>query len=314
MFRRLSATVIAFSLVACGNPEPEGPTVEEQAYEAKTLFWEVFNAGAYERIPEAQEKLLAAYEKDLSDKTMGETAMLLGVSHYWNAAEWRRDLTRPNSGQYQAILKTDEYLTVALEYRPNDARVMCWLGGAKTFRSQVERNPALFDEGLVLINKCATIYPSFGLIMKGFIGSFMPVESDMYQDAITSIWKNVDVCIDKEIDRVNPAFQEYMHLTSNLEGQYLACWNGPTAPHNLEGFWLFMGDLLTKVGQPEQAKIIYNNALLVQDVEKWPYYAKLTERIATVDERAALYGDSDMSNDPPMLPQTTYQCVLCHQK
>jgi tetratricopeptide (TPR) repeat protein len=312
MLQRLSVALIALCLTACGvEPEPTGPTIEEQAAEAKSLFWEVFNAGAYERIPEAQAKLLAVYEQDQS---LGENAMLLGVAHYWNAAEWRRDLSRPARGQYEAILKTDEYLTVALELRPNDGRIMCWLGGAKTFRSQVERNPALMDQGLALITQCASVYPSFGLIMKGFIGSFLPVQSELYQQAITSIWKNVDVCIDKEIDRTNPDFTEYMHLTSNLEGQYLACWNGPTAPHNLEGFWLFMGDLLLKAGQVEQAKIIYNNALLVPELEKWPYYQTLLARIETADQRAALYADSDMANDPPMLPQTTYQCVLCHQK
>ena len=43
-------------------------------------------------------------------------------------------------------------------------------------------------------------------------------------------------------------------------------------------------------------------------------YPRLQERIATVDQRAALYADSDAANDPPMLPQTTYQCVLCHQR
>jgi hypothetical protein len=312
MLRRLSVPLLALSLVACGvDPEPTGPTIQEQAAEAKALFWEVFNAGAYERIPEAQAKLLAVYEQD---QTLGENAMLLGVSHYWNAAEWRRDLSRPSRGQYEAILKTDEYLTVALELRPNDGRIMCWLGGAKTFRSQIERNPALMDQGLALINQCATVYPSFGLIMKGFVGSFLPVQSDLYQQAVTAIWENVDVCIDEDISRENPDFTNYMHLTGNLSGQYLACWNGPTAPHNLEGFWLFMGDLLTKVGQVNQAKIIYNNALLVPEVEKWPFYNRLMERIETVDQRAALYGDDVATNDPPMLPQTTYQCVLCHQK
>ncbi|HEX8434220.1 hypothetical protein [Archangium sp.] len=311
MLRRLSVVLIALCLTACGvEPEPT-QTIEEQAAEAKTLFWEVFNAGAYERIPEAQTKLLAVYEQD---QTLGENAMLLGVSYYWYAAEWRRDLSRPNSGQYEAILNTDKYLTVALELRPNDARIMCWLGGAKTFRSQVERKPALMDEGLALIDKCATLYPSFGLILKGFVSSFLPVQSDLYQEGISAMWRNVDVCIDKEIDRTNPDFTSYMHLTNNLSGQYLACWNGPTAPHNLEGFWFFMGDVLTKAGHKEQAKAIYNNALLVPDVQKWVFYDKLTARIATVDQRAELYSDSDMKNDPPMVTQDTFQCVLCHQK
>ena len=224
MLRVLSAALIALSLTACGVEEEPTQTIDEQAAEAKALFWEVFNSGAYERIPEAQAKLLAVYGEG---RFAGENAMLLGVSHYWNAAEWRRDLSRPNAGQYDAILNTDKYLTVALALRPNDGRIMCWLGGAKTFVARIERNPALMTDGLALINKCATVYPNFGLIMKGFVGSFQPVQSEMYQDAVTSIWKNVDVCIDKEIDRVDPDFTSYMHLNGDLSGQYLAAGKAP---------------------------------------------------------------------------------------
>jgi hypothetical protein len=292
-------------ITSCGDEEPpaEKPSPVQ-------LFRETFNQGAYERIPEVEAALLEAYEKD---PTNAEFAFFLGTLYFWQASEWGRDPSRGSEAQLAQLVKMHRYLNDAVQLNPDDAQAWCFLGSAKMSRARFGNNLGLLNEGIADINKCAEMYPHFGLLMISITHAGMPINSPGFRRAVDSIWNNLEVCINGPIDRTNPDFTPYMSLTSNLEGPYLACWNSPTAPHNLEGFWLIMGDLLVKNNQPDLARRVYDNARLDPAYETWQFKDYLLQQQQTVDQRAALYRDTNPGNDPSVILQT-YQCVLCHQK
>ncbi|MCP3105259.1 hypothetical protein LZ198_40965 [Myxococcus sp. K15C18031901] len=307
-------------LVGCGSSDPvdpQGPPdpqeLEKQADDARILFDEIFKAAEYERIPEVRAALKAVYDQD-SSVNDGDVAMLLGVTYLWNTAEWERDPSRGTEARRQEVLKGEEYLTRAKELRPTDGRVYCWLGIMKAFRSQVELNLALYQESIDLIDQGIELFPQFSHLVVAFVKSGWAANSTEFAGAIEHIWKNVDVCIEGAIDRQNPDFTQYMHLMSNTGGQRRACWSSDLVPHNLEGFWFHMGDLLVKNNQPDLAVTAYENAKLLPTYSTWTYAEEMETRQTNAHENAAKYRDSDTKNDPPLLPQTTFQCTVCHQK
>jgi len=56
------------------------------------------------------------------------------------------------------------------------------------------------------------------------------------------------------------------------------CWNSWIAPHNFEGFFLNLGDMLVKAGDWQTAQKIYANAKLPKEYATWKYQAVLEER------------------------------------
>lgn len=58
------------------------------------------------------------------------------------------------------------------------------------------------------------------------------------------------------------------------------CWN---TPHGVEGFFVYMGDALTKRGDAATAKAIYANARKAPEYASWPFASVLEDRVAKVD-------------------------------
>jgi hypothetical protein len=294
-------------------PPPDPQELKKQADDARILFDEIFLTGAYERIPEARAALKAVYDQD-SSVNGGDVAMLLGVTYLWNTAEWQRDPSRGTEARHEEVLKGDEYLTRAKELRPTDGRVFCWLGIIKAFRSQIELNLTMYQESIDLINQGVALFPQFGHLVIAFVKSAWPAQTTEFAGAIENIWKNVDVCIEGAMDRQNPDFTQYMSLMSDTSGLRRACWSSQLVPHNLEGFWFHMGDLLVKNNQPALAVTAYENAKLLPTYSTWSYAGEMETRQLNAHANAAKYRDSDSQNDPPLLPNTTFQCVVCHAK
>lgn len=84
--------------------------------------------------------------------------------------------------------------------------------------------------------------PEFNLFTGGYVFSRLPADSPQFQEGLAWQWRTLDHCIE--------------------EGKKRACWNSWIAPHNLEGFFLNMGDMLVKSGDWQMAQKIYANARL----------------------------------------------------
>jgi hypothetical protein len=95
------------------------------------------------------------------------------------------------------------------------------------------------------------------------------------------------------------------------------CFNEGLAPHNLEGAFVLFGDLYTKAGRVEDAIEAYETAATAGEANGWnpAFVAHARELAAGAGERAALYGDSDPSNDPPFTDLGgAGNCAYCHNR
>ena len=113
------------------------------------------------------------------------------------------------------------------------------------------------------------------------------------------------------------AHTTYMALETK-EGEKRACWNSWIAPHNFEGFFLNMGDMLVKAGDWQTAQTIYTNAKLAKEYPTWPYQAVLEERITQAEANVALFNAArpagSRTADAAMMINSEFACMACHQE
>ncbi len=92
----------------------------------------------------------------------------------------------------------------------------------------------------------------------------------------------------EKVDRRTGDYAKYMALETTT-GPKRACWNSWIAPHNFEGFFLNMGEMLVKQGDPATARPVYANARLSKTYQEWPFKSVLEDRIARAEENVALF-------------------------
>ncbi|HSW70631.1 MAG TPA: hypothetical protein VLH77_01470, partial [Gammaproteobacteria bacterium] len=123
-----------------------------------------------------------------------------------------------------------------------------------------------------------------------------------------------DRCTNTKINRTNPDYRPFMVLETT-QGRQRACWNSWIAPHNFEGFFLNMGDMLVKQGDWQTGIKIYKNARLSRTYSSWPYRDRLEKRIQNAKENVAYFRkENEPSPDRRILFNSGYGCAACHQR
>jgi hypothetical protein len=148
--------------------------------------------------------------------------------------------------------------------------------------------------------------------------SNQPADSERFREGLEWQWQNLDVCVGSRVDRANPDFKRYM-AQATTEGTQRVCWNGWIAPHNFEGFFLNMGDMLVKSGDWQTARTIYANARLSPTYAQWKYAPVLEARIEQAQANVSAFAkppSQDRSGAPGsrMMFNSTYACMACHQQ
>lgn len=135
-----------------------------------------------------------------------------------------------------------------------------------------------------------------------------------FEEALEYQWKTLERCSGTKIDRNDPDYT-YALGQETLEGDKRACWNSPVVPHNFEGFFLNMGDMLVKAGSPDTARTIYANARLSATYDEWPYRELLEERIRDADANVLAFRyPSAGAKTQTIMVTSTFACVACHQR
>ena len=119
----------------------------------------------------------------------------------------------------------------------------------------------------------------------------------------------------------NPDFRKYMHLDTK-EGPKRACWNSWIAPHNFEGFFLNMGDMLVKAGDWQTAQKIYANARLSPGYAQWKFSPTLESRIVQAQGNVSAFNAPPRGTlrpdaatvDAVVMNQSRFACMACHQQ
>ena len=283
---------------------------------AHAFFLASLNAGKYENLPEAFRLLTAAYLQNPRDAAI---SFHLGMAHLWKVSERSRSPERDPTITDHLIL-ADKYLSEAHRLDPSDPRIPGFEGSVKMALGSIHQDEALKRRGYFMLKDGMTAYPEFNFFTMSFVLSNAPRADPKFEDAVDYAWKNIELCVGRPVERTVAGVRS---LGDSLRGAMSpaaavpggsddrACRNPPTAPHNVEGFLLHMGDILVKKGDVETAREVYRLARVAPTYADWPYGSVLDARIEQADSRARSFA-SGTKPEPELMFQSPYGCVGCH--
>ncbi len=305
----------AIGLTGCGAEiDLEAPPLlsEGDLSQGRSAYFDALWDGNYNNLDE----IIITLKKE-ADAGDPQSLAVLGFAHSWKLAEYRRDPVNSSITDH-AKLAADAF-SGAIKELPHDARLLGFRGSFRQARGRIENNSLLTALGWFDEVNAANRWPAWGLFTKAYgLITFGPDES-LYQQGIDSLWDNLDICAGEEVNREAFNLQDYPQLTQSNDDPRIErpCTNTPVAPHNLEGFFLYFGDMYSKASNINKAETMYRTALEV-NTGSWPYVNVATKRIERLQDLPALFnlerGSSEpVSVDDINLFQSQISCVVCHQ-
>ena len=306
----VAATGMCILLTGCSYiaiasaPEKKPVSVRSgEAIAADLQFWDVFHGARYDDIPATLELLTGAYLKNPTDSV---TASHVAWLHIWRLSERDRLDKVPATITDDAVLSR-KYFQEAVTLNPEDARLLGFLAATTVGEGAIHKDEKLVRKGYYLLRDSIDAWPEFNLFTAGYTMSRQPVDSPQFREALDWQWKNVDLCAGEKISRTQPDYSRYMAMNTTV-GPKRVCWNSQIAPHNFEGFFLNMGDMLVKSGDWQTAQKIYSIAKLSPDYGNWKYAPLLDEQIKNAQSNVTSFA----SNKGIMI-NTKHSCMACHQ-
>jgi hypothetical protein len=281
----------------------------EAAQKADEIFWQTFHQGEYEKIPQALEALTAAYLETPADAV---TAAHIAWLHNWRIAERARMESVPATIIADTMLAR-RYFQEAVKLNPSDVRYLGFFAGHILAEATLHQDEKLTREGYFMMLDAIKAWPEFNLFTGGYVMSRLSADSPRFREGLEWQWRTLDECIEGKLDRANPDYAKYMSLETK-EGQKRACWNSWIAPHNFEGFFLNMGDMLVKSGDWQTAQKIYANAKLSKEYASWKYQAVLDDRIKQAQDNVALFNAPNETLEARIMINSEFACMACHQQ
>ena len=296
--------------VAMAPDKQASTTRTESATRADKLFWSTLHSGDYDGIQAAIDALTAAYLQNSQDAT---TAAHIGFLHIWALTERARLGTIPPTITDHAVLAR-KYFSEAVRLNPSDARFLGFLGVLTVSEASIHKDEKLKRRGYYTLVRSIHAWPEFNLFTAGYVMSQKPSDSPRFKEALEWQWQNLDVCAGEEVSRTTGDYSPYMRLQT-MEGVKRVCWNSWIAPHNFEGFFLNMGDMLVKSGNWRLAQKLYANARLSPDYKRWKFAPVLEERIAQAEQNVALFNnEAPQGKSRQIMVKSTFGCMGCHQE
>ncbi|HET7833019.1 MAG TPA: hypothetical protein VFK88_08660 [Gallionella sp.] len=309
---------ISSALAACTNmaveSAPKKQTATQRsdaAIKADALFWDTLHNGEYEKIQNALEVLTAAYLNTPNDSI---TAGHIGMLHFWRITE-RNRLTQIPASITDDIVVARKYLQESVTLNPSDARYQGFLGGAMAIEGTIHHDEKLVRRGYYTLLDSAKAWPEFNLFTYGYVMSLQPADSPRFKEGLEWQWLTLDKCIEGKVDRQSVDYSAYKVIQAS-EGVKRVCGNSWIAPHNIEGFFLNMGDMLVKSGDWKTAQQIYAGARLSPGYTTWKFRPVLEDRIKDAQKNVALYNapkDLGLKQEPQMMVNSAFACTACHQ-
>lgn len=302
----------AFMAVQTAPAKKPAPNRTEAALRADTLFWQTLHGGDYNGIGRAMQALKAAYLEAPND---GVTAAHVAYLHIWRLAEGGRAAVRSPDITDDAVMSR-KYFEEAVRLKPEDARFQGFLGSALLAEGSIHQDQKIVRQGYYRLLDSIDAWPEFNLFTAGYSMSGQPADSARYKEALEFQWRNMEVCAGARIDRREPSYAAYMNQVTT-EGPKRVCWNSWIAPHNFEGFFLNMGDMLVKSGDWETARKVYANARLSPDYDSWKFKPVLEARIAQAQANVEPFRAADggrSAGGAVLMNRSDYACSACHQR
>jgi len=283
---------------------------------ANDYFWEQFHAGNYDLVDSVLYYLTASYTDNPNNL---ETVTHLGFAHVWKLAERARLDEIPPTIIDHATLNL-KYYSESYDMNPRDPRVLGFLADAQMTLGSINDDGRLQRQGWFDGQQSIRQWPEFNYFTVGYVLSAQPHTEKRFQDAVDWMWKTLDICYCEQVDRDNFDIGPYLPLEAQeTDNRRLrACWNSWIAPHNLEGYYLNMGDMLVKSGDWERGLMIYELVKQIPEYERWPYQELLEQRIANAQTnverfRQEVERGQVLDDNQVMLFNTSVACAVCHE-
>ena len=284
----------------------------ESAQRADALFWQTLHSGDYDGIPKAMQAVKGAYLQTPSDAT---SAAHVGFLHIWRLAESARIGTLSPAVTDDAVLAR-RYFQEAVALNPADARYQGFMASALLAEGAIHKDEKITRRDFFAMRDAIDAWPEFNLFTAGYVMSGQPFDSPRFKEGLEWQWRTLDVCAGTAVDRKQPAFDSYMRLETKI-GPKRVCWNSWIAPHNFEGFFLNMGDMLVKAGDWQTAQKIYANARLSPDYSQWKYKTTLESRIEQAQSNVNVFRTAQRGKaegDAIIMNLSRFACMACHQQ
>ncbi|MRH99653.1 hypothetical protein GH721_03815 [Kriegella sp. EG-1] len=291
-------------------------TSNELAEFANAYFWENYHKGNYHKIDSVLYYLQAAYIKNPNDL---QTIAHIGFTNAWAISERRKlDTIPPNIVEHATLAV--KYFGEAHELNSNDPRVLGFLADFKIIQGTIAEDKKLIQQGYFDGKKSINQWNEFNYFTVGYVLSQLPHDSWQFKKAIEWQWKTLDECYCEKVDRDNFKVEKYLSLedTETNTKRKRACWNSWIAPHNVEGFYLNMGDMLVKSGDYKKGIKVYEMIKQVPQYNTWPFKKELQERIENAEINVVNFRKEVANNEVVpdknlMMVNTSISCMSCHQ-
>ncbi len=275
-------------------------------------FWSALHTGNIEKISGLITRYKAVYA---SDPNQARAAVRLGFLHVWRLSEWSRFKTiGPEVIDDAALCKT--YFAEATEMLPEDPRLAGFYAACSLAQADISKNERNTRRAYFDMLDAVEAWPEFNGFTAGFTMSKLPHNHERYDEAVEFQWRVLDECFGQKVDRERFDVKPYLSMEVQ-QGAKRACWNSVIAPHNFEGFFLNMGDMLVKQGNVAQAKIIYTQAKSSKDYQKWPYKHILESRLQQTEGLVSAFRRPIIPPQKPTGPvimfYSPFACTGCHQ-
>lgn len=278
---------------------------------AEKKFWDILHAGRYDEINATDKLMTAAY---LENPNNPQLAAHLGFLHIWKITERERHPALADDPTIvNEIILAKRYFADAVLLAPQDARFQGFLGDAMLIEGDIFKDEREEVRGYYQLKRAIRMWPEFNLFTAGYPMSVKNRHSEPFQQGLSWQWQLLDLCAGTRVDRNNPDFKPYLNRETQ-QGPERACWNSWIAPHNFEGFFLNMGDMLVKEGHWQTATIIYNNAKLSKTYANWPYRNLLENRVRNAKENVFQFQQRHSVPDKTILFNSGDGCMVCHQR
>ena len=320
--RRQACLIIVVASMGCGRSSsapPRQSVAGERvplAVMADSVFWRTFHAGAYDQIPRAMRLLKAAY---LQNPTDHRTAAHIGYLHAWQLTERARlDSVGPEITDH-AVLARKYFEQASARGGGEDPRLLGFGAVFRMTEGGIHRDESLWADGLARSRRAIEAWPEFNWFTVGYVLSARPDTSALFNEGLEMQWKTMASCSRTAIDRADPRPEVWLtaESTDTDVRRRRACWNSWIAPHNVEGFFLNMGDMLVKSGDWRTAQKIYRHAQATRSYSSWPFRDVLEERIRDAERNVSTFRrgtiDERPTGEPAIMLRSPFACTACHQ-
>ena len=296
---RLAIVVGCLILIGCGGGESDvSGSLDELRVRSAEAFYETFY-GVADRREEAIEVALAVRRldsEDVSSYWWPAAMRMLGAFRGWRT--WKDFEETPPAVRADVELakeETAEAVRLADEQGVTLPIMTTWPGMTTFLDGQLRGDATDEATGVELMREEARVRPTLGnLMFVEIVGQAVEIGGPLLTESVEHARRALEM--------------------GALEGCLVnrdACGNSHVAPHNIEGGMLIFADVHLKAGDLETAQQVYTLIRNLGAESGWPYLSVVEERLASLEDRAALYRNGDRGDDP-LFGVAGSLCEGCH--